>query len=227
MHTHRGQTKVACNINTDILNTTLLMVFSCLFFSFFFFSSLWLQRILLYPCINNKGSALSAPAQAWLSRYSLCAARVTHTQRETVWRTSQTKVGFAPALWGTPACPSCSVGPWRPLAPHLPSERSLAPVSPREMLLLSSLQQTVSRQIGVLLKGACMNHVLVHLKALCRQTCSLYQQARGCKYFTGCIWALTGHLWCMGLGNSSLQKDQAITSKKAHRILFFFSKMKI
>lgn len=34
MHTHRGQTKVACNINTDILKTTLLMVFSCLFFFF-------------------------------------------------------------------------------------------------------------------------------------------------------------------------------------------------
>lgn len=103
-----------------------------------------------------------------------------------------------------------------------PSRQEVAaPVSLRETLLLSSLQQTVSRQIGVLLKGARMNHVLVHLKALCRQTCSLYQQARGCKYFTGCIWALTGHLWCMGLRNSSLQKDQAITSKKAHRILFF------
>lgn len=86
-------------------------------------------------------------------------------------------------------------------------QRLVVPVSPREMFLLSSLQQTVSRQIGVLLKGVHMNHVLVHLKALCRQTCSLYQQARGCKYFTQRIWALTGHLWCMGLRKSLFRKD--------------------
>lgn len=79
----------------------------------------------------------------------------------------------------------------------------VVPVSPRGMFPLSSLQQSVSRQIGVLLNGARMNHVLVHLKALCRQTCSVYQQARGCKYFTQCIWALTGQLWSMGLRSSS------------------------
>lgn len=84
----------------------------------------------------------------------------------------------------------------------------VVPVSPREMFLLSSLQQSVSRQIGVLLNGAHMNHVLVHLKALCRQTCSVYQRARGCKYFTQCVWALTGHLWSMGLRTSSFHIRQ-------------------
>lgn len=137
-------------------------------------------------------------------------------------RTSST--GHVPAPRGNPRyIQMCqATGTAHPL--HF--QRMVVPVSPREMCLLSSLQQTVSRQIGVLLKGVHMNHVLVHLKALCRQTCSLYQQARGCKYFTQCIWALTGHLWCMGL-RKQLILHQAITSKKAHRILFFFSKMKI
>lgn len=56
-----------------------------------FFFPLQLQRILLYPCINNKGSALSSPAQAWLSRYRLCIAHVTSIQREAVWRIPQSQ----------------------------------------------------------------------------------------------------------------------------------------
>lgn len=131
-----------------------------------------------------------------------------HPKRETVWRISPTP----PPTRGTlrfREVTRCTVRMrWATgTARSPPFQRMVVPVSPREMFLLSSLQQTVSRQIGVLFKGVHMNHVLVHLKALCRQTCSLYQQARGCKYFTQCIWALTGHLWCMGLRNSSFRKD--------------------
>lgn len=80
--------------------------------SFFFYP--WVQRFSLYPCIDDKGSALPTPAQAWLSRQR----SVSPAPEKDDTRDMADKWGLSPA------------GTW--MLPHT-ARRSLHPSHPEKL----------------------------------------------------------------------------------------------